>query len=261
MKRKIYLASSWRNLLQPQLVKALRDAGHEVYDFRNPGPGKRGFGWSEIDPQWRDWTPNEFRRHLIDPIAQRGFANDWNGMEWADTCVMLMPCGRSAHLEAGYFAGAGKPLIILLAEDQEPELMYKMADFLCVETAEVIGILDRLEPNLKSAPVSPSSVLRVSELEKTVDLLTEQLMGRPLAGTRPEHFVAVVRVGKLFFSPRHFGDVAGWVIDEAWFFGDANRVPSDKVIYNAVAVRARSMNAPIYHMPLPWRVEGKGAAQ
>ena len=36
--RKIYVASSWRNREQPSVVKALREAGHEVYDFRNPAP-------------------------------------------------------------------------------------------------------------------------------------------------------------------------------------------------------------------------------
>jgi hypothetical protein len=36
MQQKIYLASSWRNERQPELVRILREAGHEVYDFRNP---------------------------------------------------------------------------------------------------------------------------------------------------------------------------------------------------------------------------------
>lgn len=33
---KIYVASSWRNTYYPSVVSALRDAGHDVYDFRNP---------------------------------------------------------------------------------------------------------------------------------------------------------------------------------------------------------------------------------
>ena len=33
---KIYVASSWRNPYQPEVVAALKKAGHEVYDFRNP---------------------------------------------------------------------------------------------------------------------------------------------------------------------------------------------------------------------------------
>jgi hypothetical protein len=34
MKRKIYVASSWRNEYYPEVVEKLREAGHEVYDFR-----------------------------------------------------------------------------------------------------------------------------------------------------------------------------------------------------------------------------------
>ena len=31
-----YVASSWKNTYYLGVVQALRDAGHEVYDFRNP---------------------------------------------------------------------------------------------------------------------------------------------------------------------------------------------------------------------------------
>lgn len=45
---KVYVASSWRNQHQPQVVSFLREQGHEVYDFRHPA-GKTGFQWSQID--------------------------------------------------------------------------------------------------------------------------------------------------------------------------------------------------------------------
>nr|DAI36486.1 MAG TPA: Nucleoside deoxyribosyltransferase [Caudoviricetes sp.] len=45
---KIYVASSWRNQHQPQVVSFLREQGHEVYDFRHPA-GKTGFQWSQIE--------------------------------------------------------------------------------------------------------------------------------------------------------------------------------------------------------------------
>ena len=53
-------------------------------------------------------------------------------MEWADTGVLLLPCGRSAHLEAGYFVGANKDLFVCILELPEPELMYRMATKICV---------------------------------------------------------------------------------------------------------------------------------
>jgi nucleoside 2-deoxyribosyltransferase len=125
---KIYLASSWRNLQQPNLVRVLRSAGLEVYDFRHPREGDNGFGWHELDENWQRWTIREYARSLNHPKAKIGFASDFGGMRWADCCVLLLPCGRSAHLEAGWFAGQGKPLHILLSQDKfEPELMYKMA--------------------------------------------------------------------------------------------------------------------------------------
>jgi hypothetical protein len=52
-----------------------------------------------------------------------------------------MPCGRSAHLEAGYFVGAGKPLYIVIYDPCEPELMYKMATQICLSERELIAAL------------------------------------------------------------------------------------------------------------------------
>ena len=105
---RIYLASSWRNAFQPTMVDLLRMQGHEVYDFRNPPNGVPGFAWSEIDHDWQTWSAAQYRQLLIThPIAARGYVSDLRGMEWADTCVLLLPCGRSAHLEAGWFCGRG----------------------------------------------------------------------------------------------------------------------------------------------------------
>ncbi len=141
MTSRIYVASSWRNPHQPDVVAALRSVGHEVYDFRNPRPGDYGFQWLEVDPDWQTWDGRQFRDALNHPIAQRGFRSDFEAMEWADTGVLVMPCGRSAHLEAGYFVGAGKRLFILLADHQEPELMYRMATGVCVDLPDLLAHL------------------------------------------------------------------------------------------------------------------------
>jgi nucleoside 2-deoxyribosyltransferase len=140
--RHIYLASSWRNDLQPFVVRELREAGHRVYDFRHPAPDDDGFHWSEIDPQWQAWSPYAFRDALAHPIADRGFGNDWGAMESADTGVLLLPGVRGAHLEAGYFVGAGKPLYILIGYGaNEPELMYRMATAICLTTGHLLDEL------------------------------------------------------------------------------------------------------------------------
>ena len=66
--RKIYVASSWRNTFYPEVVARLREAGHDVYDFRvvarlreaghdvydfrNPPSGDPGFKWSSKEPMF-----------------------------------------------------------------------------------------------------------------------------------------------------------------------------------------------------------------
>ena len=129
--RKIYAASSWRNPNYSFHVEFMRKLGHEVWDFRNPPTGDVGFSWREIDPAWNSESPavstEVYKEMLRHPAAERGFGLDRRGMEWADTCVMLLPCGRSAHLEAGVMIGWGKPTFIFRPDDQEPDLMYKFA--------------------------------------------------------------------------------------------------------------------------------------
>lgn len=135
---KIYLASSWRNPLQPVMVKILKAWGHEVYDFRNPAPGNHGFHWSEIDPNWQNWTTAEYLKALQHPIAEAGFTVDFDAMKWADAFVLLLPCGRSAHLELGWAVGAGKPSAIFSPDVRlEPELMVKMASIVTDSYADL----------------------------------------------------------------------------------------------------------------------------
>lgn len=137
-KRKVYVASSWRNLAQPGVVQAIRSLGHEVYDFKNPPHGGGGFHWSDIDPDWKNWDGEQYRKALDHPIAQAGFRSDFEAMLWADTCVLVQPCGRSAHL--GWFCGKERRTIMMLDEQIEPELMVKMCDHICVGLGEVLEL-------------------------------------------------------------------------------------------------------------------------
>ena len=141
---KIYVASSWRNTDQPEVVKRLRELGHEVYDFKNPREGDNGFHWSDIDPDWQNWTPEKLRECLSNPIAEKGYKSDFDAMVWADIVIGVMPFGRSASLELGWAAGNGKKTILLL-HDGEPELMIKMVDHICCTFEEVADSLKDLE--------------------------------------------------------------------------------------------------------------------
>jgi len=138
--RKIYVASSWRNQTQPNVVKVLREEGHQVYDFKNPSHGKTGFSWRDIDEDWENWTVQQYRQILNHPIAEAGFKSDFDAMKWADTFVLVLPCGRSAHLELGWACGQEKETLILL-DQMEPELMVKMVDRICISLEEIVNYL------------------------------------------------------------------------------------------------------------------------
>ena len=139
---KIYVASSWKNPYFPDVVSRLRAEGHEVYDFRNPPHGGHGFKWTEIDPDAHSWSFAQYCEGLKHPKAERQFAADLEAMLWADTCVLVLPCGRSAHTEAGWFSGRGLKTIAYIPQFDEPELMYKLFD-------SVVGTLDDLIAALK----------------------------------------------------------------------------------------------------------------
>ena len=138
---RIYVASSWRNQYFPEVVTRLREAGHEVYDFRNPPHGGAGFHWTDIDPDAPNWTYAQYAEGLHHPLAERQFQADIDALTWADTCVLVLPCGRSAHTEAGWMAGAGNRVLAYIPEMVEPELMYKLFDGVAGSLEELVEIL------------------------------------------------------------------------------------------------------------------------
>lgn len=123
---RIYVASSWRNDFQPEVVQRLRREGHEVYDFKD----SEGFHWSEVDQNWKNWVADipMYLSGLMHPCAIRGFDRDMTALRACDACVYVMPCGVSASLEAGWATGAGKRVFIYVPGLREPDLMVKMAE-------------------------------------------------------------------------------------------------------------------------------------
>lgn len=142
----IYVASSWRNPFQLAVVRLLRDHGHEVYDYRQPMPGDHGFHWSHVNDKPRpEWSALDHRAALANPIACRGFELDMGALRRCEVCLLVLPCGRSAHLELGWAAGAGKRTAVVFPEGLtmvevgpvEPELMLKVADEILVDADEL----------------------------------------------------------------------------------------------------------------------------
>lgn len=125
--RRIYLIGSMRNERIVDIAGELRAEGHSVFeDWISPGP--------EADDWWQKYEKvrgHTFREALSTPHADNVFYFDQTWLDWADTAVLVLPAGRSAHLEAGWMAGQGKSVYVLF--DGEPErydIMYKLlSDF------------------------------------------------------------------------------------------------------------------------------------
>lgn len=142
---KIYLASSWRNTFYPQALAQLRAAGHGVYDFRNP---ETAFSWDQVagNKDWKNWSVEDYFEALQHPRTRQGFNADFNAMQEADVCVLLLPCGKSAHIEAGWMVGQGKETYIVLGDTlDDADLMYLMTDGIVKHISDVIEILSHSE--------------------------------------------------------------------------------------------------------------------
>lgn len=140
---RLYVASSWNNTYQPMVVSTLRRAGYPVYDFRAAIPGVDGFHWSEVDEGWQTWSPKQYRQALNHPLAEISFAQDKLALQAADCTVLVLPCDRDAHLKIGYAIGLNQRTAILMLEQEPPELMYKLADTICLSVDELLQWLDR----------------------------------------------------------------------------------------------------------------------
>jgi len=150
-----------------QLAKPVPLWGDHCVDRRRHRPlrlpqpdGGTGFSWSEIDPDWLTWTARDYISNLDHPAAVRGFESDFNAMRRADSFVLVLPAGRSAHLELGWAAGAGKRTAILTRDGEEPEWMAKMVDLITDDLADIIEWLRPITGGLPPAGLECRPVSR-----------------------------------------------------------------------------------------------------
>ncbi len=144
---KIYLASSWKNAETVRaLAGSLEFEGFEVDAFCRATDQRYSFHWSEFVDTEEELQQYDALSFLGDPRVQRAFNEDKRWLDWADTVVMVMPCGRSSHLEAGYGKGQGKRLYIYGDfQTGEFDVMYGFADglFRTEQWAELVDVLAR----------------------------------------------------------------------------------------------------------------------
>jgi len=141
----IYLATSWRNERQPFLVEAMRKAGFDVYDFRNPTMYTEGFAFEQVAPGWdhEHADPEIFLEVLAHERTEEGFVTDMAMLDRADIVILALPCGHDAHMEIGYAAAQGKETVILLSDPCKASLMYKMADRIFTDEDTLLRWLEK----------------------------------------------------------------------------------------------------------------------
>lgn len=125
---KIYIASSWKMKTLCHFASLdLRNKNHEVDLFCEGSKYRTVFSFKEIKYVSENIYNgiNIFERYEV----QEAFKQDKKWLDWCDMVLLILPSGRSAHLEAGYAKGMGKRLIILGEFPiNEYDLMYGFAD-------------------------------------------------------------------------------------------------------------------------------------
>lgn len=126
---RIYISSSWSNQEQQSLVEELRNQGHKVYDFRHPDGRNDSNVWEELGINRNNVSVCDYQKNIEEDRAIWRFEEHFKAMTDADTCVLLLPCGRSSHVEAGYMKGLGKRVLVFCSSNEMvPELMYRIFD-------------------------------------------------------------------------------------------------------------------------------------
>lgn len=133
----LYLIGSLRNPQVPVIAEQLRAAGHSVFDdWFAAGP--------EADDKWRDYEQargRSYREALSGYAAGHVFDFDRLHLERADVVVLMLPAGKSGHLELGWALGKGKPGYILLDNPDRWDVMYKFADGVFYSVDELVVAL------------------------------------------------------------------------------------------------------------------------
>jgi nucleoside 2-deoxyribosyltransferase len=126
---RIYLIGSLRNPAIPIVAANLRAEGYNVFDdWFAAGP--------EADDYWQKYETergHSFVEALDGWAADHVYMFDKKHLDEADCAVLVLPAGKSGHLEFGYIIGQGKPGYILLAsaEPERWDVMYMFADRVC----------------------------------------------------------------------------------------------------------------------------------
>lgn len=142
MSKSIYIAGALKNPAVIDLANDLQAAGFDPFaDWITPGPEADSFLLDYAKK--RGWS---YKKALESYAATHVFYFDKFHIDRCDALVLLMPAGKSAHIELGYARGCGKPAFILFdAEPERIDVMYKFATDIFFDKTELIQALKGLQ--------------------------------------------------------------------------------------------------------------------
>ena len=103
-----------------KLIEAIRAKGKTCYDFSAKPADPSNPNNSAEDQMAALESHSDF---LNDPVHKEHFEKDLDGLKDAETVILLLPAGTSAHIEAGIAFGLGKK-VILIGTPEKPETLY-----------------------------------------------------------------------------------------------------------------------------------------
>jgi len=136
----IYLIGSLRNPEIPLIGNRLREAGINTFDeWHDAGPEADDY-WKK-DQQTRGRTyPEALKSYAADHV----FEFDKYHLDRCTGAILILPAGRSGHIELGYMIGKGKPAYVLFDKDSDRwDVMYRFATGVFFDIEELIKEVKR----------------------------------------------------------------------------------------------------------------------
>lgn len=119
-----FVASRYRNKPEVlRLVHALQEKGKKVYSFIESDASQKHVGTVDGDAEEQMRLYEARENWQQDPAIQEIFESDMQALRSSDALLLLLPAGKSAHMEAGAAYGMGKKCI-LIGEQKETESLY-----------------------------------------------------------------------------------------------------------------------------------------
>lgn len=134
-RKRVYLIGSLRNAEVQILAMKLRALDVEIFDdWHAAGP--------EADDYWMHYEKargRSYKEALSGAAAKNVFEFDKRNLLASDAVILVMPAGKSGHLELGFCCGRGIKTAVFFNETPERyDVMYQFADYIAETEQEII---------------------------------------------------------------------------------------------------------------------------